>query len=419
MHYRRRHTKPALLALTLVAALALAAPAFAQQQVTLTVSTWWLGIESLDEHMRALGAAFEAKNPGVKVEFVNYGWGEYLDKLTVAFAGGTAPDVYFVDQYWVGDIIANGLAENLDPYIQRDGLDMTAFRPGGLRVFQSWWAGNNVYGLPVFATSYDITANLTMIENAGLVVPPRDWTTDDFVQYCRSLTVDRDGDGTPDQWCMANPFHLFKTMIYNYGGEVLRDGKLVMDSAEAIAGATFPILVQQSTQGMAPQGQQAFLQLQAAMTTEHPPFNPETEYIILEMPKAVQQTKNILTHGYMVSSATPHKAEAWEFVKFVAAEEGSLMWAEFGSTPARYDSELWITWLEAQTDANVNRRDVAPLAGQPEASEPTMPGWLRIHDEWAYVFGQSLLGNSDYTTELRGRIGAWQSIVDNFLARVR
>ena len=404
----------------LMVVLALSVSGLAQSSgVTLTISTWWLGIQGLDEHMRKLADDFMAENPGVNIELVNFGWGEYLDKLTVMHAGGTAPDIYFVDQYWVGDIIANGMALDLDPYIERDGVDLSEFRPGGLGLFQSWWSDYSTYGLPIFASSYDIWANLNMFHNAGLDAPPRNWTTDEFMEYCRRLTDDLNGDGTPDQWCMANPFHMFKTMVYNFGGTYIEDGKFVMNSPEAIEGATFPIRVQQSTSGVAPQGQDAFLQLQAAMTTEGPnPIHPEVDYIILEQPLAERQVKNILTHGYMISSATPHKAEAWSSSSLWPSEPAP----SFGRYTAQSLPATTVTCgtcgLSRKERANVDRKDTVPLTDQPEGFEPTLPGWLQIHDEWAAVFGEALLGQSDYAINLASKIDGWQSRLDDFLERV-
>ena len=92
---KRRHG----LAATIALACGLAAPgAFAQEQ-TLRFS-WWGGGERHEATLKAI-AAFEAKNPGVKIKAEYMGFQGYLERLTTQIAGGSEPDIMQINWAWL------------------------------------------------------------------------------------------------------------------------------------------------------------------------------------------------------------------------------------------------------------------------------------------------------------------------------
>ena len=91
----RRHGLMAAITL----ACGLAAPgAFAQEQ-TLRFS-WWGGGERHEATLKAI-AAFEAKNPGVKIKAEYMGFQGYLERLTTQIAGGSEPDIMQINWAWL------------------------------------------------------------------------------------------------------------------------------------------------------------------------------------------------------------------------------------------------------------------------------------------------------------------------------
>ena len=86
-----------LAALTL--ACTLAAPAVYAQEQTLRFS-WWGGGERHEATLKAI-AAFEAKNPGVKIKAEYMGFQGYLERLTTQIAGGSEPDIMQINWAWL------------------------------------------------------------------------------------------------------------------------------------------------------------------------------------------------------------------------------------------------------------------------------------------------------------------------------
>jgi multiple sugar transport system substrate-binding protein len=79
--------------------------------------------------------------------------------------------------------------------------------------------------------------NKALFEKAGIDTPPATW--DDWIADAKQLTVDKDGDGKPEQYGVAIPDHatvangVWPTLFYGNGGDVVQDGTTaVIDSPE-------------------------------------------------------------------------------------------------------------------------------------------------------------------------------------------
>ena len=104
--------------LLLLASLVLPAPATAQG-VTLDFPSWQAEDPGFAEWWRALIQEYEAAHPGVKVKFYSIPFANYVNQLTVRFAGQNPPDIVhlptrnfagFASQNWlepIDDLLKN------------------------------------------------------------------------------------------------------------------------------------------------------------------------------------------------------------------------------------------------------------------------------------------------------------------------
>ena len=58
---------------------------------------WISGTPELDAAMNKIIQQFQAENPNVTVSLEDFPFAQYYEKLTTAFAGGSGPDVYWID----------------------------------------------------------------------------------------------------------------------------------------------------------------------------------------------------------------------------------------------------------------------------------------------------------------------------------
>ena len=102
---------------------------------------------------------FEAENPNVKVDLVSLPYAEVRDQIMIQAAGGTLPDVVGVDPQWMHTLIKYDVIENLDPYIEKDRLDVSNLALK--RVKGSAWI------FPVTSYVYPLFYNIDLLSEAG------------------------------------------------------------------------------------------------------------------------------------------------------------------------------------------------------------------------------------------------------------
>lgn len=196
----RRGVMGVALCLLLVVA---AAAALAQ---TTTIRFHYRGGGARTEVVQAWIQEFERRNPDIKVEW-EQPTGDWQDKLIVAMATGTAPDVV---EFWgsFGQQLArNGWLLDLRPYVERDMTeeDIADFFPAaweGTFVQHGPHAGEQ-FALPRYINTMVTYYNKTLIEQAGLETPTQlyrrgDWTWQTLRESSRKLT--RTVEGETVQW---------------------------------------------------------------------------------------------------------------------------------------------------------------------------------------------------------------------------
>jgi multiple sugar transport system substrate-binding protein len=87
-------------------------------------------------------------------------------------------------------------------------------------------------GFVPLAIYYDKAA----FADAGIAEVPADW--DAWVDAAKKLTVDENGDGTPERYGIVLPDHatvgngVWPSLLWGNGGDIVSDGEAVVDSAE-------------------------------------------------------------------------------------------------------------------------------------------------------------------------------------------
>jgi multiple sugar transport system substrate-binding protein len=185
-------------------------PATAKVSGPLTYLDWRLGGSPADEHFyKTVRDGYVAKHPEVKFEQLQVEWGKvYLEKLVTMTAGGTPPDVIFSSIIWGRDLWADGLLEDLGPYIARTPSVAPNQYLDAAHFYDSW--KGKTFGVPHVGPDFNVFyVNRKLLQEAG--IPATDealarWTWDDLVAAHPKL-LKRAGDGQ-----LARP-----GVIYNPG----------------------------------------------------------------------------------------------------------------------------------------------------------------------------------------------------------
>lgn len=233
----RRRVRPLparLRQLMCCAALLLAACGGDGDEIVLRMTSW----QSPPENVLDLPAvqAFQRAHPGVRVvnEPVS-NQAEYREKVITAIASGAPPDVILLDGIDVPSFAQAGVLLDLAPFAARAGLTLDQFFPSVLAMFSR---GDSVLAFPKGFSPVVYFYNRRLFDAAKLPYPRDGWTFDDFLRTARALTIDRDGDGTPEQWGTAvdRRFHAWQAMIWSGGGDILQpDGRRASGALDAPA----------------------------------------------------------------------------------------------------------------------------------------------------------------------------------------
>ncbi len=172
--------------------------------------------------MQRWGAAFAEKS-GVKVD-VTGGVQDYANKLTAAFAGGAAPDVfrYLQESIPLPAAVDRQMLLSLDPLLKRDRYDLADFRKDSVELYR--WKGT-LRGLPRDFGLQVIYYNTDLFQRLGIAPIPTDWndktwTLQKFVDVC--VQVARGGE----RYALFVPRgrRLWASFVYTNGGNVVKLG---------------------------------------------------------------------------------------------------------------------------------------------------------------------------------------------------
>ena len=142
---------------------------------------------------------FERENPRVKVKYVSgIKKEDYSEWLAEQFVAGEEPDVFLILAEDFNLYASIGALMNLENLIADDkNFSADVYYPSA---FNFGKYENISYALPCESNLTFMFVNKTLLAKENIALPKNDWTWKDFLEICRSVTRDTNGDGVPDQF---------------------------------------------------------------------------------------------------------------------------------------------------------------------------------------------------------------------------
>lgn len=192
-----------------------------------TGSNW--GVENADAFViidRAI-ERFEESHPGVTVRYTSgIEKKDYSEWCAKRLLEGEMPDVFMVLDTDFNQYCSLGILQELNTFIESDPefkseeIFQTAMDIGkGMEEIQ--------YALPYEVVPTMLFVNKTLLRQEGIEMPQQDWTWDDFLEICRKVTKDTDGDGRIDQFGTYN--YSWQDAMYTSGGSAFDNEKQNVD----------------------------------------------------------------------------------------------------------------------------------------------------------------------------------------------
>ena len=326
----------------------------AEEPVTLKWALWDI---SSTVYYEPLIEAYEAANPGVKIEMVDLGSTDYSTVLGTQLSGsGSDFDVVTIkDVPGYVTLVNKGVLEPLNEKIDADGIDLAQYSG----ITDQVTIDGNLYELPFRSDIWVLYYNKDVFDNAGVEYPTNDMTWEAYDQLARTVA-----DNTPGAEVYGAHYHTWRSTIQLDG--ILDGQHTILDGEYDFTAPYYEmVLAQQAdeicmdyatlkTQGL--HYSDAFAQGNIAMMNMGSWFIgtlinkiASGEYTdcanwgMVKYPHAegVEAGSTLATITALALPTTaPHADQAWDFIKFVTGEEGAKVLAATGSIPAITSDEV-------------------------------------------------------------------------------
>jgi multiple sugar transport system substrate-binding protein len=302
--------------------------------VTLTWGMWGSPAE-IATH-QAVADAFMEEYPDIKIEIISEPWSDYFTKMQTLWASGDAnqiPDVLFLTP--IIPYAAQGVLENLDPYIEKAGYDLEDYWPGLLE-YASY--EGSVYGFPRDMSAEVLYYNKDIFDEAGVDYPTDEWTWDDLRAAAEALTV-RDGDQITRYGLAMEGGKWPLFFMQNNGAffdDVRNPSTCTLDQPEVIEAVEFfagmmndGIAIRDANLSQAGGDAAVFASGQAAMIIQNASrvsqFNQAgLNYDIapVPIPEGGQRAASAAGAAWTMSAGSDNKDEAWIFLSWLQSTDG-------------------------------------------------------------------------------------------------
>lgn len=325
---------------------------------------------------------------------------DYDTKLQTALAGGSPPDIFYIDSFKLPDLVAaNAVAPIGDQLTNPDD-----FYPSMREAFT---IEGTFYCPPKDFSTLALEYNKDLFDAAGVEYPTADWTWDDLRAAAEKLT---NADTGTYGMVLSPDFARLIAFIYQAGGTIADEGFTTMTlDTDAVKQAT-DFYINMVADGFAAQPSdldsgwagEAFGKGQAAMAMEGNwivPFlkdqYPDVKYGVVELPAgSAGKATMAFTVCYGVPANGKNNEQALKVVDYLTGAEGMKAWTDLGlAMPTR--ASLAEGWLAQYPDLQPF------LAGADYAKKwQFRPGFQDVLDSFNAGLQDAFAGNQTADTVL-------------------
>lgn len=176
-----------LLAVLLLVCLALGCfgTGSAEEELSGTIEFWsFLTQEERATELDNIARAYEAANPGVKVNITVMPWSGALDSLVAAVIAGNAPDMFITGTGYPQTLAGTGGLLELSGLVDEIG-GADSFLSTSLTV-QGASEDGGIYSIPIYVTPYVAYYRQSWLDEAGVTGLPTTW--EEYYDMCLAVT---------------------------------------------------------------------------------------------------------------------------------------------------------------------------------------------------------------------------------------
>lgn len=391
-------------------------PAMAEETVTINFWHHYSAQSAENETlMNVLIPAFEAENPGIKVNAVSHEWAELHDKVLVSANSNALPDVARCDIAWLPEFQKMGILVALDE-------EMADFADVSGQLLDSAMStaviGDHYYALALNTNSKIVFYNTAMLEAADVKVPT---TMDEWVEAIKKLS----GENANGQqvWGWNEPALAgwnICPFIWSFGGSLTNEDQTaatgyINSPATVKAIETFAELVKAGgitgfnagdipmTDGFGT-GRYAMMLEGPWKSAELAGAYPDVAYGTAPIPAGEGGSISVLGGEDIAMFNSANKEAAWKFMQFMTSEYAETEMAKCGQIPVNKAA------LESET---VKAADYAPFieAIQTAKARPTVAAWSEMDNDLQVAMNAVVTGEKTAQEAMDELAAAWDLLL--------
>jgi multiple sugar transport system substrate-binding protein len=175
-----------LLGSTALAAAGMVGPALAAD---VHLRLYWWGGQARADRTNAVSDLYAKANPGFTYDKEFNAFNDYWPKLGTQVAGGNAPDVFQMDYRYIVEYAKRGAVQALDDFVGKslklDDFDQDQIAGGKV--------DGKLYAISLGANSVALMVNKNAFDAAGVELPTRDWSYDDYKAHADAFNAKSNG----------------------------------------------------------------------------------------------------------------------------------------------------------------------------------------------------------------------------------
>jgi multiple sugar transport system substrate-binding protein len=309
----------------------------------------------LTVYYRPLVAAYQAKNPNVRIECIDLGSADFTAVLMTQLSGGADLDVITIkDVPGYANLVRQNHLEPLNGFIRSSNIDTKLYSG----IVEQLTVNNEVYTLPFRRDIYLIYYNKDLFDRAGVPYPGNDLTMQQYDALARRLT-----SGSGANKIYGTHYHTWRSQVQNFalseGKQTLVDGSyefltpyyewalkaqddgiIQAYSTLRTSGTHYSGVFFNSQIAMMHQGTW-FIATQIATVAKGEATSKNWGIAKLPHPPGVAAgTSAASVTGISVNRNSKNKAAALEFAKWLTSPEGAAVLAGTGTIPAMMTPEV-------------------------------------------------------------------------------
>ena len=407
-----------ILAAMLACTMLLSAGAALAEGETVTINFWHhYSAQSAENEtlMNVLIPAFEAENPGIKVNAVSHEWAELHDKVLVSANSNALPDVARCDIAWLPEFQKMGILVALDE-------EMPNFAEVSGKLLDSAMStaiiNGHYYALALNTNSKIVFYNKAILEAAGVSIPA---TMEEWIKAVKKLS----GENAKGQqvWGWNEPALAgwnICPFIWSFGGALTNEDQTIATGyingpATVKAVETFAELVKAGaitgfnagdipmTDGFGT-GRYAMMLEGPWKSAELAGAYPDVAYGTAPIPAGEGGSISVLGGEDIAMFNTPNKEAAWKFMQFMTGEYAETEMAKCGQIPVNRAA------LESDT---VKAADYAPFieAIQTAKARPTVAAWSEMDNGLQVAMNAVVTGEKTAQEAMDELAVAWDALL--------